>query len=126
MKIYKKTGTILYAILWAGSLLILAAMLILGYRQKVAEKNLFSKVTAGFNSSSGSIINELFLTGEDISFGKKKSFINLLLKEQGTEEDFEAAVKTNPEKVYKIILQQKLNRIRQQKPEDFAVKPLPK
>lgn len=121
------SGKILYLILWGGTAAITAAMVLIGFRQQVYEKNLLRNDFYKTENSSGEAINELLLSVNELTIAEKKSFINLFLK-QVNNNGKTASDKSGPPKedIYKVILQRKLNRLNGKTRDDFSVRPVPK
>lgn len=120
----KGQGYSLYLFLWGGALLILVVMIIIGRQQKNISNNITSNLITDFTPSSDNIINDLLLSEEDLRFSKKTSFINLVLK--NSEQEGEMSQENKEQNIYGLILQQKIRKIRQQKPADFSIQPIPK
>ena len=121
------SGKRLYLILWGGTATITAAMVLIGFRQQLYEKNLLRNPFYKTENSSGEAINELLLSANELTIAEKKSFINHFLKQANNNEE------TTPDKtgrkkedIYKVILQRKINRLNGKTKDDFSVRPVPK
>lgn len=121
------SGKMLYLILWGGTAIITAAMVVIGMRQQVYAKNILRNSFYKADNSSGEIINELLLSANELTIAEKKSFINLFLKSGNDYEEAGAGtISRKREDVYKNILQRKLYRLNGKTKEDFSVRPVPK
>ncbi len=120
-------GKNLYFILWGGAALIGMAMAIIGYNQQRGEKKLLKNRGLISNKSSDNAINELLLSGDELTIEEKKSFISLYLKPGDDEGAITyQKINTKREGVYKQILQRKMNRLNGKPSDDFSVRPVPK
>jgi hypothetical protein len=119
-----QAGTFLYPVLWGGAALIIAGMFIIGHRQQTYDKNNLHTLQP---ASSGEMINALMVSTNDLTIEEKKSFINLFLRKGEDPEETTSTAAIKKENVYRQILQRKINRpVKNQRPDDFSVKPVPK
>jgi hypothetical protein len=124
----KKSGKILYAILWGGAIIIIALIIITGYREQLPQKSFFGGNILDNQNSSGETINELMLSANELTIAEKKSFINLYLK-SGDVGSVVSYVKNQDgqRQVYRQIFQRKVNRLNNNNSDgDFSIKPIPK
>jgi ethanolamine ammonia-lyase large subunit len=121
------SGKILYLILWGGAAIIGTVMVIIGYSQQADEKNLLKSSAFATNKLSGDAINDLLLSGDELTIAEKKSFISLYLKPSENNGDIAYQKGNNKsDEVYRLILQRKMNRSANKSTNDFSVKPIPK
>ena len=124
----KKKGIILYAILWGVSIVMIAVIVITGYREQLPQKSFFNGNALDNKTSSGETINELMLSANELTIAEKNSFINLYLK--STDPSSVVAFSKNKDEqklVYNQIFQRKMNKLKNNNSDgDFSVKPVPK
>ena len=124
----RKNGIILYAILWGVAIIIIAVIVITGYREQLPQKSFFNGNALDNQASSGETINELMLSANELTIAEKNSFINLYLK--STDPSSVVAFSKNKDEqklVYNQIFQRKMNKLKNKNSDgDFSVKPVPK
>ncbi len=124
----KKNGKILYVILWGVASVIIAVIIITGYKEQLPQKGFFNSNVFDKSTSSGEAINELLLSANELTIAEKKSFINLYLKSTDVS-SVAVYIKNNDEqkKVYNQIFQRKMNNLKNRNSDDdFSIRPIPK
>jgi hypothetical protein len=123
----KKNGRSLYFTLFSGTAIIVTAMLLIDYRQDVANKASIISSSAEVYSGTGEDINKLLLSANELTIAEKTSLINLYLK---TGEPVAAAnynyIKEKREEVYRTILKRQINKANNKGAGDFFIKPVPR
>ncbi len=123
----KRNGRSLYFILFSGTAIIVAAMLLIDYKQDVANKASIISSSAEVYSGTGEDINKLLLSANELTIAEKTSLINLYLK---TGEPVATAnykyIKEKREEVYRTILKRQINKANNKGSGDFSIKPVPK
>lgn len=124
----RNNGKILYASLWGVASVIIAVIIITGYREQLPQKSFFNGHVLDNRTSSGETINELLLSVNELTIAEKKSFINLYLKSADAN-SLIADRRNNDEqkKVYNQIFQRKMKDLNNKNSDDdFSIKPIPK
>lgn len=124
----RNKGKILYASLWGVASVIIAVIIITGYREQLPQKSFFNGHVLDNRTSSGETINELLLSVNELTIAEKKSFINLYLKSTDAS-SLMADRRNNDEqkKVYNQIFQRKMKNLNSKNSDDdFSIKPIPK
>lgn len=124
----RKNGKILYASLWGVASVIIAIIIITGYREQLPQRSFFNGHVLDNRTSSGETINELLLSANELTIAEKKSFINLYLKSTDAHSLMAGRMnKSEQKRVYNEIFQRKMNNLNNKKSDDdFSVKPIPK
>lgn len=122
----------IYIILWVSGGLIAGSIIIIwnGNTREKDDISLFGKNASELmnDNASGNIVNELLLSAREVSISGNASLIELSNKNNFSDGLLMTKeMKNNPEKIYRQILNQRLERIGA-KPvkEDFYIKPVPK
>ncbi len=120
-------GGLLYTILLTGTAIIVAVMFIIDRKLEVG-------ITGNKNGSTNKVvfmesdadINELLLSGGDLTIEEKTSLINLYLKngEPVAVKNF-STIKEGRDLVYKEILKRQINKSKNKPTSDFSVRPIP-
>jgi hypothetical protein len=121
-------GKILYASLWGVASVIIAVIIITGYREQLPQRNFFNGHVLDNRTSSGETINELLLSANELTIAEKKSFINLYLKSADASSLLaDGRNKDEQKRVYNQIFQRKMNNLNNKNSDDdFSIKPIPK
>jgi hypothetical protein len=124
----RNKGNILYASLWGVASVIIAVIIITGYREQLPQKSFFNGHVIDNHTSSGETINELMLSANELTITEKKSFINLYLKSTDVSSVIAYTKDSDEQKrVYNQIFQRKMKNLKNKNSDgDFSVKPVPK
>jgi len=126
---YNKQATSSLAVLWIGTLLLLAFMFY-GWVHPQYEKRPLKGL---FSSSKGVFVDQLLLSPEDLQLGDRVNLININLSKDMNlpfaEQDSFMKAPEAKKQVYSNILQNKLKKAsskQKNNKDDFIVKPLPR
>ncbi len=110
-----------------GTILITILMLIIDYRQQEYEKEQLQFRLTRSDLQPGKNIDQLLLTGNDLSVTEKNAFINIYLKSPEISANGDkGSTKNKRDELYRSILQRRINRTTSKPQEDFSVRPVPK
>jgi hypothetical protein len=121
-------GSWLYSILFSGTAVIIAVMLIVDYNLQIETRKAHITLPAdNLYSENGDDINKLLLSGNELTIEEKTSLINLYLK---TGEPVAVlknnTIKQKREELYNAILKRQINKFKKSGSNDFSIRPVPR